>query len=1555
VPRHTTRMLAAMAVTSALVATGLAVATTATAATTETIYVSPSGSDTASGTSAGSAFQTLARAQEAVRAANSSSDVTVVVGDGTYVLSETLDFRTADGGRNGHSVTWKAADGAKPVISGGKSVTGWSDANGDGIWEAPLDSAIDFRQLYVDGGQALRSRMWVDYGKFSFSRSGFTVDANYASNNIATAWNALKALPASQQKRVELRSRASFTDRFAPFDAISNNVVTMRQPSWDNQTWGWDTINKPLHTPAFSLRNALAFVDEDNEWFYDTDAEKLYYKPASGQNPNAKSIVAPQLEKLVTISGDSADAPITNLAFQGLSFQYSSDTAANSDDGYASQQNGSVLKGYLYALTDPTTQDLPTSDQRTFDPSQDQAPLVRLIEKGSDDTYRYLDDASAVAAADLPRLIRLRDYPTMPLNNTQLAQWNAAHPNAPKQACAQGAYSIDCLTFESNRYMFRQTPASIQVSAAKDVSFTLNEFAHLGSKGLGIGMNDEAHASGVGLGAQHVSVVGNTFFDTAGSAIVAGGTNAEAARPSGDSRANRNLTITNNRVKKMGQDYFESSAVLATWWDGAEISHNELSDGPYDVIDTGWGWGVPDAGGNAVYQGRGAYIFNTRFAEDNPTFSRNIHVAKNVMWDFKKEGNDGGVLYHLGAAPGSSWDSNYLRGGDGTKLYFDEGTRYLTAKNNALDGTYYQAFANGFNENQGTPADNVGNSTRDNTIDGTWWLGGGVNAGPWCADSAKCDERGRYYNNRITNQSQLGINEYPLAAQKVIAEAGISAQYRKAGDWVGQSRGLDLSIGRDASGAQVLTATVANLGSTLLSDIALQISASDKVTLTPLTTAPTTLPPGQTATATWRITGSDSVTSGSVSANAAMTRDEIGGTSRETVSKSLSVVLGGAVSGDLLTAAPSLYAENQAVQSGGSFALQNKGRDIGEGGDEYTSIYKKDILGTTGSVSVKFDGGNTGWYRAGLSVRNDLSRMADRSVAEKSLGYAHLAIEPNYVALRYDADGDGVIDSQANAVATTARPLWVKLTRDSNTVTASYSTDGTTFSTVGQAPLTGADATLDAGVVQSSAGRSGNSGELGTSTARYSELRFNGESVSPDSAEAQQQILDRKTALRNAETTIDSMSAMGNGAQESARNLQQVRSNSGTWKGLGYRDADKSAGSFFQYEMNVDPTAPKNYLGVKYNGGDAGRSFDVLLNGVKLKTETISSEHGDTFFTEWDEIPASIMESIAASDSYKKDSSGAYVLDADGQKIPVVTVRFASNGSGMFVGGVYGLTTARALTFDTESRLTNLSFAEGTLTPAFSRGTTAYTLDVPSDTTQVTFDADPAVPSGLVKVGDILIDDTKPRTVTLNASGDTQVAVNSFAQDHTTSTSYVVTVKKAVAPSPTPEPTQTPTPTTTAVPTSTPTVAPTGGTGGGATSAPGGPSTSGQRTASASTSSVERGGTVTVTVRGLASGEQVTAVLRSDPITITGIPAADATGRVSFPVVIPENLAVGGHTITVTGADGTTVAVLPVQVYAKGTLAATGAQAPLGAALLAFSLLIAGAGVWALRRPRRRA
>jgi len=458
--------------------------------------------------------------------------------------------------------------------------------------------------------------------------------------------------------------------------------------------------------------------------------------------------------------------------------------------------------------------------------------------------------------------------------------------------------------------------------------------------------------------------------------------------------------------------------------------------------------------------------------------------------------------------------------------------------------------------------------------------------------------------------------------------------------------------------------------------------------------------------------------------------------------------------------------------------------------------------------------------------------------------------------------------------------------------------------------------------------------------------------IEPDSDAAQAMILKEKQQERVAETTTDSLTSFDNNNSEAGKNYKTNLSAVGVWRGMPYRDAQANATAYFSYDMAVDLSAPKRYLGVRYFGGDAGRTFDVYVNDKKLKSERVNNSAGnDQWYIQYDEIPEAFTADTAAADRYKRDSSGAYVLDADGNKIPIVTVRFQSNGNS-FVGGVYGVFTATQTAYDTTSALKGLSFSDATISPSFSGATTSYTVYAPQGAASVTYDADPAVPSGLVYADGILFDDTKPRTLPLSGTDPTTLTLEAYAQDHTTKTTYTVRIVRGAAPTPTPEPTVTPSPEPTSTPGPTPQP-----TGSPQPTSSAGPATGGTPTApiaAASTSAVERGGVVRVTVTGVRPGEQVSAELHSDPIRIAGIPVADASGRVTFDVRIPAALPTGAHTIFVFAADGTEIARLPLTVSAQGTLAATGAQAPLGAALLGAAMLVAGAGAWVLRRPRRR-
>ncbi|MCD9873395.1 hypothetical protein [Streptomyces guryensis] len=157
-PRTAAGLSKALAAALVVFAAALLPVQPAYAATTN-FYVDPvNGSDSNPGTSTASAFKTIQAAQAAVRAvdANMSSDIVVNLRGGTYNLTSPITLGTSDSGTNGHTVVYQAYNGETPVISSGRTITGWT-AVGNGEYKASVGS-LNFRQLYVNGVRATRAR-----------------------------------------------------------------------------------------------------------------------------------------------------------------------------------------------------------------------------------------------------------------------------------------------------------------------------------------------------------------------------------------------------------------------------------------------------------------------------------------------------------------------------------------------------------------------------------------------------------------------------------------------------------------------------------------------------------------------------------------------------------------------------------------------------------------------------------------------------------------------------------------------------------------------------------------------------------------------------------------------------------------------------------------------------------------------------------------------------------------------------------------------------------------------------------------------------------------------------------------------------------------------------------------------------------------------------------------------------------------------------------------------------------------------------------------------------
>ena len=310
----------------ALVASVLPVA--AEAASVTRVYVSPTGRDSASG-SQSAPFRTLDRARDYVRTISRAArgDIDVVLADGTYALTSTFTLTPADSGANGHRITYRAAPGAHPVLSGGSAVTGWtvSDA-ARGIYKTHV-GALDTRQLYVNGELEQRARAGDNPPGYRKTATGYTITDTGLQN--------LK-----NQSAVEVNSIWGWMHYRCPVQSISATAITMQQQCWHNANLHQ---GEEIQTPNW-LENAYEFLDTPGEWYLDKTAGDLYYLPKPGQNLATATVTVPRVQDLVDLNGSLGD-PVHDIGFDGLTFSYSTWLAPSSADGMVEGQAGFRIVG----------------------------------------------------------------------------------------------------------------------------------------------------------------------------------------------------------------------------------------------------------------------------------------------------------------------------------------------------------------------------------------------------------------------------------------------------------------------------------------------------------------------------------------------------------------------------------------------------------------------------------------------------------------------------------------------------------------------------------------------------------------------------------------------------------------------------------------------------------------------------------------------------------------------------------------------------------------------------------------------------------------------------------------------------------------------------------------------------------------------------------------------------------------------------------------------------------------------------------------------------------
>lgn len=333
------RLLATMLVLFSSVASSFLFQHTAIAATQYTFYAAPTGSGSVCSFASPCS---LTGAQTKVRTVNSSmsGDIVVLLRGGTYQLSSTFALDQNDSGNNGYNVMYQAYPGETPMISGGQTITGWSQVGGGNIWQANVGTSLQTRQLYVNGIRATRAALGSGIpGSVTKTSTGYTTTSTAPQSwtNPGDIEFVYTGNPSAGSAWTESRCGVASISGNA-----SSTTITMDEPCWTNATVT-KCCGQTINTPS-GIENAFQLLDQPGEWYLNRATGILFYYPRSGETLNTATVVAPTLETLISGTGTQTN-PIHNIQFQGITFAYGTWLQPSGGNGFVEVQAGWIWQG----------------------------------------------------------------------------------------------------------------------------------------------------------------------------------------------------------------------------------------------------------------------------------------------------------------------------------------------------------------------------------------------------------------------------------------------------------------------------------------------------------------------------------------------------------------------------------------------------------------------------------------------------------------------------------------------------------------------------------------------------------------------------------------------------------------------------------------------------------------------------------------------------------------------------------------------------------------------------------------------------------------------------------------------------------------------------------------------------------------------------------------------------------------------------------------------------------------------------------------------------------
>jgi hypothetical protein len=325
------------------------------------LHVSPDGRDAWSGRApkpnrehTDGPLASVAGARDAIRKVTAGGGlrqpVRVLIQPGEYTIVEPVVFEPQDSGTAECPITYAGDPSARPVVSGGRRITGWLER--DGRWVAHIPDVQagrwTFAALWVNGERRTRARTPNSDYLYTAGQAPPIVDPT-------TGKPASSARVAFRFRQGDIRTWAHLEDavvvvyqswevghqRIASVDE-EKRVVTFRSPlPWAFDYWGGNV--------RYFVENVPEALDAPGEWYLDRATGILSYIPLPGEDLRRATVVAPVAKQLLVIRGDPARGEhVSHLRCENLRLLYTDWEVP--PDGHAAAQAACDIGGAVEAV-----------------------------------------------------------------------------------------------------------------------------------------------------------------------------------------------------------------------------------------------------------------------------------------------------------------------------------------------------------------------------------------------------------------------------------------------------------------------------------------------------------------------------------------------------------------------------------------------------------------------------------------------------------------------------------------------------------------------------------------------------------------------------------------------------------------------------------------------------------------------------------------------------------------------------------------------------------------------------------------------------------------------------------------------------------------------------------------------------------------------------------------------------------------------------------------------------------------------------------------------------